>query len=216
MKIYESREAAGVVLGNEIEKLNLESPYVLAILRGGVQVSEGIADKLQVPINPLVVKKLPSPGNPEYGFGAITEDGTKVLNEKAVNYLKLNNDEIEKIANQIVLEIQHRKEIYGGLDDEKIGKSDVIIVDDGIATGYSLIAGINTVKKRNPKSITVAVPVSSQDAYLNIRKLVDNILCPFVSEDYFFAVASHYKTWFDLSEDQIKTILDKYKKKYPD
>ncbi len=213
-EIYESRESAGETLAVELKKLNLKTPYLLAILRGGVQVAEGIADGLQIPINPLAVKKLPAPGNPEYGFGAVTEDGTKVLNETAVSYMGLREEEIEKIAANVVTEIQHRKDVFGGLDDEKIRGSDVIIVDDGVATGYSLIAGINTVKKRTPKSLIVAVPVSSGEAYLKIKKDVDNIICPIVSSDYYFAVASYYKEWFDLSEDQIKSVLNEYKKKY--
>ncbi len=213
-KKYESKESAGILLANNIEEINLEKPYIMAILRGGIQVAKGIADKLKVPINPLIVKKLPSPGNPEYGFGAITEDGTKVLNEKAVNYLGLTNEIIETTAAEIVAEIHRRKELYGSLDNEKIKESNVIIVDDGIATGYSLIAGINTIKKRTPKSITVAVPVSSQDAYLKIKTMVDKIICPIVSNDYFFAVASYYKIWQDLSEEEIKAILNEYKNKY--
>ncbi len=214
IELYDSREAAGEILADELKKLNLSKPYILAILRGGVQVAEGIADKFHLPINPLAVKKLPAPGNPEYGFGAVTEDGTKVLNEKAVSYMGIKDEEIEKIAAAVVSEIQHRKEIFGGLDDEKIHESDVIITDDGIATGYSLIAGINTVKKRNPKSLTVAVPVSSQDAYIKIKKLADRIVCPLVSSEYYFAVASYYKEWFDLSEERIKSVLEEYKRKY--
>jgi len=214
IKIYDSRETAGEILADNLEGLKLETPYILAILRGGIQVAEGIADKFKVPINPLAVKKLPSPGNPEYGFGAITEDGTKVLNEEAVGQLGLNDEIIEKISEKVVSEIQYRKEIYGGLDDEKIAKSDVIIVDDGIATGYSLIAGIKTVKKRNPKSLTIAVPVSTRNAYLKIKKLADYVICPLVSDDYFFAVAAYYKIWRNLSEDEIKTVLQEYRKKY--
>lgn len=206
-EIYSSKESAGEVLAEEILKLKLEKPYILAILRGGVQVAKGIAEKLHIPVNPLIVKKLPSPGNPEYGFGSVTEDGTKVLNEEAVRYMGLNSETIEKIAEKVVLEIKHRKELYGGLDDEKIHESDVIIVDDGIATGYSLIAGINTVKKRKPRSLTVVVPVSAQDAYFKVREMTDNIICPLVSKDYFFAVASYYEEWKDLSEEELKAIL---------
>ncbi len=212
---YDSREAAGEILASEIEKLNPTAVCLLAIPRGGIQVAEAIADRLEVPITPLVVKKLPAPGSPEYGFGSVTGDGTRVLNEKAVNLLNISDETIEKIAGGVVLEIQHRKELYGGIDDEKISRSNVIIVDDGIATGYSLIAGINTVKKRTPKSVTVAVPVSSYSAYFNIKGMVDNIICPIVSDEDFFAVASYYKEWYDLSEQEIINLLNRYKKRYP-
>lgn len=211
---FHSRETAGEVLAEKIAKLNLESPHLLAIPRGGIQVAEAVADRLKVSIKPLVVKKLPAPGNPEYGFGAVTEDGTMVLNEKAVNTLFLTEDIIEKTAQSVVEEIQHRKEAFGGLDDEKIHNSNAIIVDDGIATGYSLIAGIETIRKRNPKSITVAVPVSAYDSYFRVKDMVDEIICPIVSDEMFFAVASFYEEWHDLSEGEIINILDRYREMY--
>lgn len=211
---YRSRESAGEAIAAELAALNLEHPYLLAIPRGGIQVAEAVADRLDISLNPLIVKKIPAPLNPEYGIGAVTEDGVKVLNEEVVEYLGINNGVIDEIAERVVSEIQHRKEAFGGLDDEEIGKSDVIIVDDGIATGYSLIAAIKTVKNRNPKSITVAVPVSSYESYYKIKELVDNMICPIVSDEYFFAVANYYDEWFDLTEDQIKGILQRYKKQF--
>ncbi len=214
IKNFISRKSAGEILAQKIKELNLNRPYLLAIPRGGIQVAEGIADSLKIPINALVVKKLPAPENPEYGFGAVTEDGTKVLNEEAVRNLQIGDNAIDNIARGIVSEIQHRKEVFGGLEDEKIHNSDVIIVDDGIATGYSLIAGIKTVQKRKPNSITVAVPVSFDSAYQAVKDMVDIVVCPIVSSGYFFAVASFYKEWYDLPEQEIVYILDSYREKY--
>lgn len=214
IRSYHSREAAGEILAEKIAELKLASPHVLAIPRGGIQVAEAVCDRLKVPINVLVVKKLPAPGNPEYGFGAVTEDGTRVLNERAVKSLFLTEDIIDAVAEKVSKEIRHRKEVFGGLDDEKIHNSNVILVDDGIATGYSLIAGIETLKKRVPKSLVVAVPVSSYDAYYKVREMVDDIICPIVSDEMFFAVASYYKEWYDLSEGEIIVILDRYRERY--
>lgn len=211
---YESREAAGDILAEKVAELGLETPYLLAIPRGGIQVSESIADKLKIPINPLIVKKLPAPSNPEYGFGAVTEDGTRILNEEAVTQLKLKKTEIEKIAQKVIDEIKHRKEAFGSYNQEIAHASNVIIVDDGIATGYSLIAGIKAVKKSEPISLTVAVPVSSYSAYFTIEQMVDKIICPIVSDEYLFAVANYYEEWHDLSEHEIKNILENYRKKY--
>lgn len=211
---YDSREAAGFELTDAIAELKLSKPRLLAIPRGGVQVAEAIADKIKQPILPLIVKKLPAPGSPEYGFGAIAEDGTKILNENAVKTLGLTNKKIEEIAQFVIEEIKHRKAAYGGFNPETLQESDVIIVDDGVATGYSLLAGINSVKKFNPKSIKVAVPVCSYSAYYKIKELVDNVVCPIVSDEEFFAVANYYKIWYDLSETEIITILEKYRVKY--
>lgn len=211
---FYSREEAGNVLAEKILGLNLNNPCLLAIPRGGIQVAEGISDKLRIPIYPLIVKKMPIPGNPEAGFGAIAEDGVKVLDDKTVNYLGISDEMIEKISQHVIREINHRSDKYGHMDRNIVKSSDAIIADDGVATGYSLIAAIKSVKGMNPKSITAAVPVASKDAYDKIRPLVDNFVCPLVEDTYFFAVANYYKEWFDLEEDEIKRILQESAAKY--
>ncbi|EKE03339.1 MAG: hypothetical protein ACD_20C00214G0009 [uncultured bacterium] len=211
---YQSREQAGRVLAEEISKLNLKKPYLLAIPRGGIQVAEAIADKLQIPINPIIVKKLPIPNNPEAGFGAVTIDGQKVLDKKTVSYLGLTEDEINSIANKVIQEMHHRIEVYGSINQKEVESSDAIIVDDGVATGYSLIAALTSVKNMNPNSITAAVPVSSGNAYEKFSKLANYVVCPLVENTYFFAVGGYYREWYDLSEEQIKSILKKYRDNY--
>jgi len=211
---YNSREDAGRILADKIAELNLENPYLLAIPRGGIQVAECVSDKLKIPINPIVVKKIPIPGNPEAGFGAITEDGIKIMDDKAVSYMGISHEAIDKISEGIIKEVIHRANVYGRPDREKVRLSDVIIIDDGVATGYSLIAAITSVKGMKPVSITAAVPVASKFAYDKIVHMVDNFVCPLVDDTYFFAVASYYKEWFDLSEDQIKSIIGTSREKY--
>ena len=98
------------------------------------------------------------------------------------------------------------------MDIEKIKNSDVIIVDDGVAIGYSLIAAIKSVSNYSPASITACVPISAYEAYEKIKTMVDNFVCQFVENPYFFAVASYYKYWSDLPENQILEILNEYKK----
>ncbi|MDD3012524.1 MAG: phosphoribosyltransferase family protein [Candidatus Gastranaerophilales bacterium] len=211
---YYSREEAGSILAEKIMELDLKKPCLLAIPRGGIQVAKGVADKLEIPIYPVIVKKLPIPGNPEAGFGAITEDGIKVLDEKTIAYLDIDEESIERISQNVVREVIHRSSVYGSADRELVKSSDAIIVDDGVATGYSLIAAIKSVKGMNPSSITAAVPVASKEAYKKIQSLVDNFICPLVDETYFFAVANYYKQWFDLEENKIIEILKVYREKY--
>jgi len=214
MRFYYSREEAGNILADKIEALNLKKPCLLAIPRGGIQVAQSISDKLNLPIYPVIVKKLPIPGNPEAGFGAITEDGIKVLDEKTVSYLRIDEEEIKHISEKVCSEIIHRSKIYGNAGKDIIETSDAIIVDDGVATGYSLIAAIKSVKGMNPASITAAVPVASEEAYNKIRSMVNNFVCPLIEETYFFAVANYYKEWFDLEESEIIRILKNSRDKY--
>jgi len=213
-KTYESREDAGRILANEIEKLQLKNPVLVAIPRGGIQVAECIADRLKIPNYPIIVKKLPLPQNPETAFGAITENNDKILDEDLVEQLGLSEDQINTIANNVIKDIKHRACIYGNLKPEVVRSRDVIIADDGLATGFSLIAAIKSIKKMNPASITVAVPVSSETAYRRIMVYVDNLISPIVESTFYFAVSSYYKLWYDMPEDDIVFILDNYRNKY--
>lgn len=211
---YKSREEAGKVLATELSKLKLRNPYLIAIPRGGIQTAEAIADKLKIPINPIIVKKLPVPGSPETGFGAITADGSRVMNEEITSYLGLSQAEIDFISNNVIQEIHHRVEVYGNIKPEDVKGSDAIVVDDGIATGYSIIAALNSVRDMNPGSLTAAVPVSSESAFGKVSLYADRVICPIIDRTYFFAVGNYYQEWYDLSEDQIKSILKKYRDKY--
>ena len=212
---YLSREQAGEVLASLLDELikksNLQKPYLLAIPRGGVQVAFPVAKKLNIPIHPFIVKKLPIPGNPETAFGAIAPDGTVVLDEETVKYLGLNDEIINKIAEKVREEINHRIKIYGCFKTEEIRSRDIIVVDDGIATGYSLIAALKSIKSMSPSSITLAVPVSAYDAYQKILPLVDNFVCPKIEKTPYFAVGFYYREWYDLSEEEIKNLLEKSK-----
>ena len=211
---YPSRESAGEVLADLLDMLDIANPYLIAIPRGGIQVAEAIADKLRVPINPIIVKKLPIPENPEAGFGAITADGTKVLDEETVNYLRLSEDQINRISEKVVQEIKHRLEAYGSITPDHVKGADAIVVDDGAATGYSTIAALKSIKNMQPKSLIAALPVSSGEAYSKISKIADTTICPKVESTYFFAVGNYYDEWYDLSEEQIKGILKAYRDKY--
>ena len=214
--IYPSREAAGEILAQKLRSLNLNKPFLIAIPRGGIQVAEAIADEFKIPVNTIITKKLPIPESPEAGFGAISEEGEKILDEETASYLGLSDSDIEGISKKVIEDIKHRTQIYGSVDKNKVRSSDVIVVDDGVATGYSLIAALKSIRKMNPNSITAAVPVSSEEAYHKILRYADNVVCPLIARSVFFAVAAYYKEWYDLSETQIQKILKKYREKYSD
>lgn len=213
-RYYKSREDAGRVLAKEIGKLNLSNPYLLAIPRGGIQVAEGIADKFKIPVNVIVTKKLPTPDSPETGFGAITEDGHKVINQTYFDYLKLSDSKFNEICQEVIQEIKKRVQDYGSYDKENIDKYDVIVVDDGAATGYSLLAALINIKSYNPKSLTAAIPVSSESAFQEIKKYADNVVCPIVDTSGFFAVGYFYQEFFNLPKQEIQMILQKYRELY--
>jgi len=123
---------------------------------------------------------------------------------------------INRIAARIMEEVKHRTQIYGAIELKKIRDSDAIVVDDGVATGYSLFTALKYIRNMKPKSLTAAVPVSTKEAHERLKLYADNVICPLVDESYFFAVANYYKEWYDLTEEEIKRILTDYQEKYGD
>jgi putative phosphoribosyl transferase len=213
-RFYLNRYDAGEKLAQELTKFKFQDPLLIGIPRGGIEIAEPIADKYQIPIHAMVLKKLPVPGNPEAGFGAITEDGTKVLNDKMLAYLNLTEAEIERISQSIIEEIKQRTDIYGSIQRPDIEGRNIIVADDGIATGYTLIAAIKSLQNMHPLSLTLVVPVSSKQAYEKISPMVERIICPIVDDPGLFAVANYYKEWYDLPARDIKKIIETYHQKY--
>lgn len=210
-RCFESRETAGKVLADKLEKTDVQSPVLLALPRGGIQVAEALADSLRVPIDIIVAKKLPLPAAEEVAFGAMTEDEINILNNELINTYGIDKAQLESIYERVNQDIKHRISVYGRLDESKVKGATAIIVDDGIATGSSLIAAIRRVKTLDPAKIIVAVPVSSKAAFDTIAGLVDEMIVPIVDDSTFFAVSRYYMEWGDLRETEIVDILQRYR-----
>jgi putative phosphoribosyl transferase len=209
--MYKDRLQAGQVLAERLVRYEGQTLVALAIPRGGIQVAYPIATSLRAELDLVIPRKLPIPGNPEAGFGAITEDGTRVLNEDMVQYLGLTDWEIDSIANRVLEEVRRRTERYRRNNPFPEVKNKIaLIIDDGLATGYTALAAVNFVKKKEPKKVVVAVPVSSKSAENLIKSKVDDYICPLTSDRPWFAVASFYTQFYDLTDDEVLNCLHKY------
>jgi putative phosphoribosyl transferase len=209
--MYKDRLQAGQVLAERLVRYEGQTPVVLAIPRGGIQVAYPIAARLRAELDLVIPRKLPIPGNPEAGFGAITEDGTRVLNEDMVQYLGLTDWEIDSIANRVLEEVRRRTKRYrGDKPFPEVKNKIAIIVDDGLATGYTALAAVDFVKKMGPEKVVVVVPVSSKSAENLIKSKVDDYICPLTSDRPWFAVASFYTKFYDLTDDEVLNCLHKY------
>jgi putative phosphoribosyl transferase len=203
--IFRDRSDAGKKLS---EHLPQRDAIVLAIPRGGVPVGYEVAKKLGAPLDLIMPRKLPIPSEPEAGFGAVAPDGTVVLNEGLVGYLGLSPAEIENIVGDVLKEVRRRVREYRGnkpLPDLK-GKN-VIVVDDGLASGYTMIAAVRAIRKERPKKIVVAVPCSPESSLERLEKEADQVVCLAVQRYGPFAVASYYERFPDLSDDEVKGLL---------
>ncbi len=211
--MFRDRKQAGIALANLLEPLASENLSILAIPNGGTPVAFQIYKEFHkknpnVEFNLLIVRKIPIPDNTEAGFGAVTSDGTIILNKPLVAQIGLTNDQIQKLAIKVIDEIHARLQKYGIHTQkfELINKV-VILVDDGLASGYTMIAAIQSVKKFNPKKIIVAVPTAPRSSVERITPLVDNLICPNIRDTLFFAVADAYQNWYDLDVNEVREIL---------
>jgi putative phosphoribosyl transferase len=205
--IFKDRHDAGRQLAERL-LLYRHNAIVLAIPRGGVPVGYEVARRLGVPLDIIVPRKLPIPSDPEAGFGAVAPDGTVVLNERLMAYFGLSTADIEKIVGEVLKEVRRRIKEYRGdrpLPDLK-GKN-VIVVDDGLASGYTMIAAVRALKKERPRRVIVAVPCSPGTSVGMLEKEADEVVCLAVQPSGPFAVASYYRRFPDLSDGEVKSLL---------
>lgn len=208
MAVFEDRREAGRCLAGRLSELSDSSSIVLAIPAGGVPVALPIAKALRVPLNVLVVRKIQIPGNTEAGFGAIGPDGTVLLNDRIVEDLRLSSKEIEVEVSRAreVLEkresLFHRARPFPPLEGRQ-----VILVDDGLASGYTMLAAAGFVRVRSARQVIVAVPTASRRTVNFLLPEVDVLVCPNVRTGPVFAVADAYRHWYDLDDREVLDLL---------
>jgi putative phosphoribosyl transferase len=210
MILFSDRLQAGDLLAKGIQKskLKLKSPIVLGIPRGGIPVGYRVAQSLECPLDTLVLRKLPIPTSPEAGFGAITIDRTVIYNQELLDAIDLDAKQKEKIIRQVYAEVWRRNQVYRkGKPFPSLEKRTVILTDDGLATGYTMLAAVKFARKRKAEEIMVAVPVAHREAYDLVRKESDRIVVLYVSTAPYFAVASFYGEFTEMSDQEVISYL---------
>ena len=208
--VFRDRVHAGELLAMKLGSSVETASIVLAIPSGGVPVGNIIAKELGLAFDLIIVRKLPIPYNTEAGFGSMSWNGEVKLNEKLVEQLQLSDPEIDSIIRDVKSELDKRMEIFRGNRPfpELKGKT-AIIVDDGLASGYTLLAAISSVKRLSPARIMVAVPTASKNAVDLLAPYVDEIFCLNIRETKIFAVADAYQEWHDLTQQEVLKLLGK-------
>lgn len=209
--MFKNRLAAGEELAKEIEKVE-DSPVLLAIARGGVPVAYAVAQRLRLPLDVIVARKIPIPWSPEAGFGAVAPDGTVVLNKPLVASLELSPEEIEREVLKVKEEIERRsKEYRGSRPPLRLQAKTAVIVDDGLASGYTMLAAIESAKKHQASKVVVAVPVSPASSVRFVEARVDKLICLLCQEAISFAVTDYYEEWEDVTDEEVIEYLRKTK-----
>jgi putative phosphoribosyl transferase len=179
----------------------------MGMARGGVPVAAEVARILDCPLDVLVVRKLGHPGQPELGLGALGEDGVRVVNESLVARLAVSADAIEEVARREQAELDRRVRLYRG-DRPPVVVTDrpVIVVDDGLATGFTARAAVEVVRRRRASSVVVAVPVGSPEAVATLRLVADHVVC-LETTDRFFGISQWYEDFHQVADDEVARLL---------
>jgi predicted phosphoribosyltransferase len=209
MIMFTDRHDAGRQLAESLTALADDTTLVLALPRGGVVVGYEVAKRLGAELDVLVVRKLGAPHNPDYGFGAIGPGGVRVLDNRAVRMLGLSDDDIEEVTERETAELQRRLKRYRGEKSlPQIEGRSVIVVDDGIATGGTARAALQTVRAQNPGQLILAVPVAPPDTAEKLHSEVDKLVC-LQTPPAFMAVGQWYQHFDQTSDEEVIQLLQK-------
>jgi len=206
--MFRDREDAGQKLARALTKYKDTDALVLAIPRGGVEVGYHVATYLNARLSILVSRKLPYPDNPEAGFGAVAEDGSTFIFEDAVYWL--SKETIERIIRQQKEEIRRRIAVLRKCEPlPEIAQSVVILVDDGIAMGSTVRAGILLCRKKEAAKVVVAAPVTGESVERELSKLADEVVI-LEKPPFFRAVAQVYYNWYDVPDKEVLGIVERW------
>lgn len=207
--IFEDRYSAGEQLADLLVKYqNDKNAIILGLPRGGVVTASAVAQKLKVTLDVICPRKIGAPFNPELAIGAITETGEGVFNWSLINSLDISENYIKKEVEKEKQRAQLRLKIFRkGLPPRKLEGKTVILVDDGLATGATMKAAIQSVKAENAASIVVAIPVSPLETLQEIAANVDEVFC--LDTPYNFqAVGQFYESFQQVEDEEVIRILE--------
>jgi putative phosphoribosyl transferase len=208
--LFQNRTEAGQLLARRLKPLiNDPKAIVLALPRGGVPVGFEVAQMLGADLDIFLVRKLGVPGHEELAMGAIASGGVRVLNDALIEQLGLPAYIIDRITRHELQEIERREHLYReGRSALPVDGRTIILVDDGLATGATMLAAARALRTQRPKTMMVAVPVASHDACEEFRRHVDAIVCAETPEP-FYAVGAWYEDFSQTSDAEVRALLER-------
>ncbi len=206
--IYKDRKDAGIQLASRLTKYkDREDVLVLALPRGGVVIGYEVSKALNCLLDIIIIRKIGFPGQSELAIGAVSETGAVVLNEDIISTYTVSKEYIEEEISRQKKEISRRISLYrSGKGIPPLDGKIIILVDDGVATGATIKAAISTLKNEKIVRLVAALPVSSKDAEEEIKKTVDEWVCPETPVD-FAAVGNYYQDFTQVSDEEVVELL---------
>jgi putative phosphoribosyl transferase len=210
------RTEAGQFLAESLSAYtDREDVIVLALPRGGVPVAAEVARRLNAPLDVFAVRKLGLPGHPELAMGAIASGGMRVLNGEVVNALRVPDEVIDAVSAEELIELQRREKVYRAdrPPPELEGKT-VIVVDDGIATGSTMLAAVAALRQLNAARIIIATPVVAASTYREMQRAADEVVAVMLPEN-FYAVGLWYQDFSQTTDDEVRDLLAQAARRQP-
>lgn len=210
--IFKDRVDAGRQLADKLAGYAGKDGLVLAIPRGGVVVGAEIARRLGLGLDLIIPRKVGSPQNSEVAIGAVTQDGTTIFDRRLIEVMGISELEFEDKISCEINEIKRRMYLYRGSENHQDyeGKQ-LIVVDDGVATGYTMLAALRSARKFHPRELILAIPVAPPDTLEMLEEEVDRAICLLVPED-FYAVGQFYQCFNQTEDEEVVKILKELKK----
>lgn len=208
LHVFFDRVSAGQQLAARLEGYRGRAVHLFAIPAGGVPVAAEIARQLAIPLDLIIVRKIQLPWTTEAGFGALDPAGQSVINKDLLSRMPLSPEEIEVQIQKTAAVMRDREAIlrnnkpYARLEGQP-----AIVVDDGLASGYTMRAAIQFLRNQGAGELIVAVPTGSERTVWELLPLVDELYCLNVRGGFSFAVADAYENWYDLTEGEVLAIL---------
>jgi predicted phosphoribosyltransferase len=212
ISVFRDRNEAGEILADMMRSYRDSNAIILAIPAGGVPVAYAISKQLALPLDVAVTSKITLPWNTEAGYGAVAFDGTVKLNQDLISRLGLTKRQIQQGINQTLVKVQRRiQELRGSKPMPEISKRPVILVDDGLASGFTILTAVSALRKTEAEQIIIAVPTAHRSSLQNVIRKVDVIYCPNIRGGWQFAVAEAYQHWSDVEEEEVKRIFKAFR-----
>jgi putative phosphoribosyl transferase len=206
--VFEDRRDAGKLLAGKLTQYKGEGALILAIPAGGLPVAAEIAKALSLQLDIIIVRKLQIPFNPEAGFGAMGPEGEVIVNEELLSRLMLTEETVHAQIKQAAGVIRKREHLFReGRPFPSCMNRSIIVVDDGLASGYTMLAALQYIKKKMPSRLVAAVPTGHEQTIKKILTETDEVICLNVRSGSSFAVADAYRNWHDLTDQDVLTIL---------
>ncbi|HXL04522.1 MAG: phosphoribosyltransferase [Firmicutes bacterium] len=209
--VFKNRTEAGKVLAGRLSQYRDKDALILALPRGGVPVAREVASALNAELDVVITRKIGAPGNPELAIGAVTDDGTVFLNDSLVAGLDVSRDFIDHKIKQAKSEIaDYAKRYRGEQPIPKVADRVVVIVDDGIATGYTVLAAAEATLRKNPKKLVIAVPVAPRESVHELEQATGCQVIAVTQPAFFLAVGQFYEDFKQVSDEEVRNALRSY------